>query len=290
MGLNFIMEDYSTGMIDTIDEVKNAIWDSKYTFTKIYSTIEFEPRIEELYSSEELYRLFEKYSKLQCINVKSKYSDDNMTSYDFIRIHINNTWAYVCEKDCYLPKEYYKRMHYAKALYFETVKKMVKGEEVNVADLADKLNNNYLEADRIKSFANNKKMNISWSEYVDKVNMYLDRISVNFKPVDVYEEENPDNDIDFENLIGYTDDNYAVSYINKSLTGYFRNEYLNNMGLPIGKDYKYKECCNCGKLILKGHHSKKYCTECTIIVDRNKAKERMVRNRKYKKTLKLQHL
>jgi hypothetical protein len=263
MGLNFIMEDYSTGMIDTIDEVKNAIWNSKYTFTKIYSTIEFEPRIEELCGSEELYSLFGKYSKLQCINVKSKYLDDNMVSYDFIRIHVNNTWAYVCEKDCYLPKEYYKRMHYAKALYFETVKKISKGEKIDITDLADKLNTNYLETDRIKLFANNRKMNISWSEYVDKVNMYLDRISVNFKPVDVYEEENPDNDIDFENLIGYTDDNYAVSYINKSLTGYFRTEYIKNMGLPTNGRNEYKECVCCGKFILKGHHLKKYCSDCS---------------------------
>jgi len=262
MGLNFIMEDYSTGMIDSIDEVKKRIWGSKYRFTKLYNTIEFEPRLEELSGSNELYALFEVYSKLPCINVKSKYNDDNMTAYDFIRIHINNTWTYVCEKDCYLPKEYYRRMYYAKELYFETVGKIKEGVIVDIQDLSDRLEKNYSEADRIKRFANNRKMDISWDEYVKRVNMYLDRISVNFKPVDVYEEENPFNDIDFENLIGYSDDNYAVSYINKSITGYFRNEYIESMGIPRNQECKIKECSECGRLIKITTSNNKYCKSC----------------------------
>lgn len=275
MGLNFIMEDYSTGMLDTIDEVKERIWKSKYEFKKIYSSISFEPLVEELGGSEEIYELFLKYSNTPIINVKSNYSDNNMNCYDFIKIHINNTWAYVCEKDCYLPKEYYKRMHFAKNLYFN----VLKNGELCFENIKSQLEENYKEADKIKLFANNRKMSIDWDEFKRRVDIYLDRISVNFKPIDVYEEENPDNDIDFENILGYTDDNYAVSYINKSLTGYFRTEYIKNMGLSIGKGYKYKECCSCGKLILKGHHSKKYCLSCSV-----KIKQEQVNKSKRNKT------
>lgn len=279
MSLNFIMEDYSTGMLEDISEVKNNIWNSKYRFKKEYNTISFEPRVEELNGSDELYQIFLQYSNIPCINVKSKYSDDNMDSYDYIRIHINNTWAYVCEKDCYLTKEYYKRLHYAKSLYMQIVKDF---SSIDLEKIKMELEDNYKEAERIKLFANNRKMSISWDEYVNKVNMYIDRISVNFKPVDIYEEENPDNDIDFEELIGYTDDNYAVSYINKSLTGYFRNEYLKNMNLPIGKRYQYKECCNCGKLILSEYRKcTKYCSDCA-----SKIKQSQVNKSKRNKRLK----
>lgn len=270
MSLNFIMEDYSTGILDNINEVKENIWKSKYVFKKVYNKVYFEPLIEELGGSTELYELFLQYSDIPVINVKSSYSDDNMNCYDFIKIHINNTWAYVCEKDCYLPKEYYKRIHYPKNLYFE----IVKSNNFNYGDIKAKLEDNKLEYDKIKSFANNRKMDIDWDEFRNRVDKYLDRISLNFKPVDVYEDENPENDIDFETIIGYTDDNYAVSYINKSLTGYFRKEYIKNMGLPTGNDYEFKECCNCGKLILKEYKSKrKYCNECSIKVNLIKDRE-----------------
>ncbi len=278
MSLNFIMEDYSVGMIDNIEEAKENIRNSKYEFKKIYNKIEFKPLLSELGGSEELLDTFNKYSTTDMVNIKSSYKDEGMTSYDYIKIHINNTWAFVCEKDCYLPKPYYKKLYFSKNKYYDLVKEIKKNglHNVDIASLKEELENNKLDYEKDKLFANNRKMDISRAEFDKRVDTYLDKISCNFKPVDIYEEENfGDEGSDIDMMEGWTDDNYAISYICKSLTGYFRNEYIKNMGLTTGNGKEFKTCCECGLYFVKKKFSpRKYCEKCSVEVNRRKTSKK----------------
>lgn len=284
MSLNFIMEDYAMGMIDNIEEVKERIWASKYQFKRIYSYIEFPLRLESLGGSDRLYDIFLPYTKIKMINVKSCYKDEDMNSYDYIKIHINNIWAYSCVKDCYLPKVYYKELYFAKNTYYNTIKEIEKNDliNINIEEIERQLLENKEKYEKEKLFANNRKMKMNFDEFKVKVNMYLDRISCNFKPIDIYEEETF-GEVDFDNMDFWTDDNYAVGYINKSLTGYFRMEYLEAMGVKRGKNKKYGICCECGRYFEKKFRSRrKYCKECAERVEKvNKAKrdKNRIRNR-----------
>lgn len=263
MGLNFTMEDYYYGKVDNIEILKEKIWSSEYKLKKKYSFIEFEPLIEELGDSKELFDIFQKYSKIKMVNVKSSYKDKNMTPYDFIKIHLNNTYAYTCVKDCYLSKEYYKKLYYAKNMYFETKENIDKNgiDFINVESIIKNIEDNYKESDRIKLFSNNKKMDLNFNQFKEIANDYIDKIALNFKPIDLYEEDEYGDNFDFET--GFSDDNYAVSYINKSITGYFRNKYKKNMGVTTDGKVNLSECTNCGKYYIKKSNRSKYCAKCS---------------------------
>jgi hypothetical protein len=86
------------------------------------------------------------------------------------------------------------------------------------------------------------------------VNLYLKRIFKNYIPPDVYEQKHPVTEIK-SIYDGWGEDSYVVTYIIRSLKGYFLNRMVKyNSG-------KYIEC-KCGEMTLKNSNRQSMCEKC----------------------------
>lgn len=119
-------------------------------------------------------------------------------------------------------------------------------------------------------WTNNKKFeNVDYSHFKKIVNLYLKRIFGNYVPPDVYEQKHPVTEIK-SIYDGWGEDSYVVTYIIRSLKGYFLNRMAKyNSG-------KYIECA-CGEMVFKKtpNSNVKYCKLCLY-------ERELIRKRKWK--------
>jgi len=95
---------------------------------------------------------------------------------------------------------------------------------------------------------------MDYTHFKKIVNLYLKRIFKNYVPPDVYEEKHPVTEIK-SIYDGWGEDSYVVTYIIRSLKGYFLNRMVKyNSG-------KYIEC-KCGEMTLKNSNRQSMCEKC----------------------------
>lgn len=247
--LSELLDEYKeTGDKELIDKFIKMLWKSKYPFRKYkkYYTYGVD---EELIKDKRLVELFKQYEYIEFTFCKSYYLK-KLNSIDYIRVHVNNMYGLLVDKDVYLPKEYYQLLLTPKREYYNVLELLKKGEQVSYEQVKQKIDLAMMEADEIKKAANEKKINLTWSQYKKLINSYIHRLFENYIPPHEYEEKHG-----WEMKIfvdGWSEDNYIIKYFCKSLTGYMRN-YVRNSKVET------KYCVICGKKIGR---REKYCSNC----------------------------
>lgn len=256
--LSELLEDYKdTNDIEQkellLQEFKDLLWTSKYTFKKFKKKYTYKINKESLNNRNDLISLFEEYNNIEITYCKSYYSK-KLQSIDYIRIHINNMFGYLVDKNVYLPKEYYQLLLTPKKEYFSVIKQLKNGENVDSNTVRYNIETSLLEAEQIKQLAFNNKIELKWGDYKKLINAYIDRLFDNYIPPHEYEKEHGWKLKVIRD--GWNEDNYLVKYFCVSLTGYMRN-YVRDVNVV-----KEKHCVSCGDKIIVNNMNQKYCETC----------------------------
>ena len=280
MFLSQLLEEYRESEAEQkqyiLDKFLSRLWKSKYTFKKYKKKYKFEVYPELLDYRQDLVELFNQYNDIKYTVCKSKYTK-KVDPIDYIRIHINNMYGLLFDKDVYYKSEHYKLLLTPKKEYFRLVnikKKVGNIDDVKFEDVENNIKTALKEAETIKFKSINRKSNMKFSEYKKIINTYIERMFNNYIPAEEYEKKygwNLEVKVD-----GWSEDSYIVKYFNKSLTGYMRNHVRKING--ISKYGKYIECSNCGILISPTNNSHKFCMECAKEKIRERDRLRKRRN------------
>lgn len=249
-------EYYEQNEQELIDRFLIALWDSKFKFKKYKKYFKFKVDEQSLGYNQELIDLFNKYNNISYYVCRSKYKD--IKSIDYIKIHINNTYGYLCDKDVYLKKEYYQKLIIPKKEYFKTIKAIKNGHEINIEKIKLKIENALQDAEDIKKKSRNRKIALKQKDYNKLISGFVERIFSNYVPLSEYE-KNHEYETDIY-VDGWNEDNYIISYFCKSITGYMKTYVRQIQGIKQGEEYI--ECCKCGVLVEKKNNRHMYCSSC----------------------------
>ena len=254
--LNEFLDDYKESdeqqKDKLLNEFINRLWKSDYTYKTYKKYYTYIVKDELLQHRTDLIELFNKYSIVEYSVCRSFY-DRQLTPFDYIRIHINNMYGYLTDKNVYLSKEYYQLLLIPKHEYFSTIDKLKNGELVDYEEVENRIINAFDEAEKVKQQSIEKKLNLTFKEYKMLINSYISRLFINYIPLHEYEEKHG-----WEmhvNVDGWSEDNYIVKYFCKSLTGYLRN-YIKSLSI------KDKKCITCDIAIESTSNRQKYCDKC----------------------------
>lgn len=247
--LDELLDEYKETMnINLIKEFTDMLWNSKYTLKKHKKFYKYKINEYELKEREDLISLFDKYNYIELTFCKSYYKK-RLSYIDYIRVHVNNMYAFLVDKSVYLPKKYYQLLLTPKKEYYRVVESLKNGEIVQCEDVKANIENALTEAEQIKLSAIEKKIELKWKDYKKLINTYIERIFNNYLSPTEYEKKygwNMDVNVD-----GWSENNYVIKYICKSLTGYMRNYLKANI-------IKEKACVICG-IDISNKRSNKYC-------------------------------
>jgi hypothetical protein len=269
--LNEILEEYkyTDNKQKVIEEFTKMLWGSKYTLKKHKKYYTYEIDAEVFKGRTDLIELFNKYKIIEFTFCKSYYKK-RLDYIDYIRVHVNNMYAFLVDQSVYLPKEYYQLLLTPKKEYFNIFNSLKNGEYVNVEEVKNKIEFALMEAEEIKKQAIQNKIDLKWSEYKKLINIYIERIFNNYIPPHEYENEHG-----WEMKVhaaGWNENNYIVKYFCKSLTGYLRN-YVKSL------NRKEKTCVICGEHLIDVGNKRKYCDEC-YKKHRNEYQKKLMKKRR----------
>lgn len=216
-----------------LQDFKNELWNSKFNNYKYKKRIHYQVK-EELLGNQQLIDLFNKYNDIKYSVEKSYHKNRNkISSIDYIRIHINNLYSKLFDKDTYLPKEYYECLFIARNLYFKTIK-LSKQEQkaLNINSLEDDIINSLKLAEEIKNIhIREQKCELSFGKYKKLINGYIDSLFENYIIFDEYKEKNGWDYSKIATTIVFGEENYTIRYFNKSISGYLRNYFRKEKGI-----------------------------------------------------------
>lgn len=249
-----MMEDYyETQDEELIQDFKLELWSSKYTYKRYKKAYTYEVNEEKLHNRDDLISLFKKYEKTEVMYCKSFYTNVS-DGIDQIRIRVNNMYGYISDKDVYLPKEYYRHLDVPKSEYFKAIKSLEDGLDVSYEDVKTRIDDALITSEEIRENRLKTKVDLTFNEYQDLLNTYIDRVFENYLPPYEYE---VDHGWELRNgAVGWSEDNYVIKYFSKSLTGYLMN-YLNRKEVA-----KIKECSSCQNEMEVENLNQKYCESC----------------------------
>ncbi|MCD3319541.1 hypothetical protein G8V07_14225 [Clostridium botulinum D/C] len=196
------------------------LWNSKCKYRKYNKHIKFNLKGGVL-QNPHLCKIFEQYKDIQYPVIQSIYKNTSLESIDYIKIHINNLYAYNFDKDVYYNKEYYTLLYKAKKEYYNTLEHI---ENININELEEKLKDTYNKASEIKAEYMSKKYDVNWEDYEEYINKCLRKTFNNYKSIEQLQEDGIWED-KFTSA-NWDEDNHVISYICNCLTGYVR-DYIN---------------------------------------------------------------
>lgn len=268
-----LIDDYkNTNSIEEKNEIFNSfcssIWSSKNKRRVYTKTIRFKVRNDLL--EFEIGQIFNTWSEIEYIGYKAMTDDTDWSS--LIRQKINNLYTRYFDAEVILKKDYMDLLKTPKILYY----RWLKGIDMNADELTDVIESSIYKAAELKAMYQKQKMELSWNEYKNIIEGFLERIFNNCRLIDEYEKENLTNKYiyDFTN-----EDNFYISYICDSLESYMLNYQKEYYGLQRGRNKQYKRCKDCGKLIENTGNKRTYCKECAV---KRKKKSNKISDQKYK--------
>jgi len=182
----------------------------------------------------------------------------NQAAWFLLRQKINNIYTNMCDNSVCTKKDYLELLHMPKKLYFRYIQNKL---DMTADELETELDTALTKAQDLFEMYSKQKMNISWKKYKKLIEGYLHKIFDNYICLDDFEDKTKlVMDINY-----WSEDNYVVKYIGKSLNGYMRNyqkEYYGFYMLNQRDKRKYQRCLKCGKLFLIKNSQNKYCDEC----------------------------
>lgn len=255
--------------IDILNEFRERLWKSlpyeklnrKYTYRVSNEIKDYEVR-----------NKLKEFSHIDYKVLKSRYRRNELMSEEYIKARINSNYGKYFDKEAYLGKQYYFHLANYKNIYFN----YINGE---CDDVLKAIDDNTNKVNKLKIESENKKINMSWDEYKELVNGIIPKIFDNYIPMDKKIEKGtwkPNHNYEWD------EDNYIISYFNKSLDGEIKKYIDEQKGKRYLKNKK-KKCVICGKDILTTSNRKKYCYSClkNVRLEQNKKsyhKLRMLEN------------
>lgn len=247
----------------------SSIWSSANKRRIYIKTIRFKVKSNLLDS--EIGQVFNAWSEIDYVGYKAMTKDTDWCS--LIRQKINNLYTRYFDEEVILKKDYMDLLKTPYNLYY----RWIKGAELNANELTNIIEDSIYKAAELKSIYQKQKIRLSWNEYKDVIEGFLQRIFNNCKLIEDYEVRNLTNKYIYEFA---NEDNFYIKYI----CTYLENEMKQwqKKYYKVKNHKQYKRCLECGRLIEKTNNRVMYCRDCAKIVDRNKAKNRMqnIRNNK----------
>lgn len=280
--LTEMLEDYKDGddklKKDIVFVFKKKLWNSKCKFRKYIKKYSFIVDTNIIHR-QDLINLLNEYNSIDYKVNKNIYKS-KMNSIDYIKVHINNLYGVKFDNEIYLSKKYYSCLLTPKKEYFKIIKQIRQGQDedkIDINNIKSRINNALILAEKEKQKSINHKCTLKWVEYKKLINTYIKRIFDNFIPLVEYEDH--DNwEIDDVLIDGWNEDNYIISYMCASLTGYIKNYYNKYFNIKRNREYIY--CENCGIPIERTNGRKKYCLRCAREINIQKTIENRRNKRK----------
>lgn len=211
----------------------------------------------ELLNDEDLSDVFSKYNKIPYIFYRG--TTNNQNSWYLLRQKINNLYTIMCDSNVCLKKEYFRCLKTARRMYFDCIYNGCTGNPIEIEQVIQQSLDNSVE---IKKLCSLQKMKLSWSQYKKVINSFLWKCLCNYRPLS----ENEDSSKIVLCVDYWIEDNYILSYLGKSLSGYLKNyekEVYSKTSRKNSRDKRqYKRCSRCGKLFLSISSKKKLCPAC----------------------------
>lgn len=271
-----IIDDYkNTNSMEEKTEIFkdfcSSIWSSKNKRRTYAKTIKFKVRSDLL--DTEVGQIFNSWSEVEYIGYKSITKETDWCS--LIRQKINNLYTKYFDDDVILNKDYMNLLKTPYILYY----RWIKGSEMEANELTNNIDNAMHEARNVKTTYQKQKMSMSWNEYKNIIESFLQKIFDNCKLIEEYENEDLTNKRIYDFM---TEDNFYISYICRSLETYMLNYQKEYYGLQRGRNKKYKRCKECGALIEATGNKKMYCNDCAVKrkKESNKKSDKKYRNKK----------
>lgn len=261
-----IIEDYKESKTEEEkDEIFrsfcSSIWSSDNKRRIYKKSVRFNVRKDLLQT--ELGQVFDTWSDIEYTYYKSMTKDENWRF--IIRQKVNNIYTRYFDKEVILGKEYMSLLKVPKKLYYQWISG-IDMETTTVTGIIDDAIDN---AEKVKLRLQKEKMSLSWNEYKKFVEDFLMRCFDNCRLIGEYEDNTKINTrLDF-----LTEDHFYVSYICRTLEGYFKNYQKEYYGVRRGHGNIYSRCKQCGSIIEKTGNKRMYCNKCAIEKERKRKRE-----------------
>jgi len=261
-----IIEDYKESKTEEEkDEIFrsfcSSIWSSDNKRRIYKKSIRFNVRKDLLQT--ELGQVFDTWSDIEYTYYKSMTKDENWRF--IIRQKVNNIYTRYFDKEVILGKEYMSLLKVPKKLYYQ----WISGIDMETATVTGIIDDAIDNAEKVKLRLQKEKMSLSWNEYKKFVEDFLMRCFDNCRLIGEYEDNTKINTrLDF-----LTEDHFYVSYICRTLEGYFKNYQKEYYGVRRGRGNIYSRCKQCGSIIEKTGNKRMYCNKCAIEKERKRKRE-----------------
>ena len=230
----------------------SSIWSNKNKRRTYTKTIRFKVRDDLL--NTEIGQIFNVRSEVDYIGYKAMTKDTDWCS--LIRQKINNLYTRYFDKEVILKKDYMNLLKTPYNLYY----RWLKGTEMNPEELSSIIEDSLFEAEKLKSVYQKQKIELSWEEYKNVIEEFLQRAFNNCKLIEDYEIDKLTTKYIYELA---SEDNFYIKYICDSLEGEMM--MWQKKFYEVRQHQKYKRCKECGRLIEKTGKNTQYCTECRNI-------------------------
>ena len=261
-----IIEDYKESKTEEEkDEIFrsfcSSIWSSDNKRRIYKKSVRFNVRKDLLQT--ELGQVFDTWSDIEYTHYKSMTKDENWRF--IIRQKVNNIYTRYFDKEVILDKEYMSLLKVPKKLYYQ----WISGIDMETATVTGIIDDAIDNAEKVKLRLQKEKMSLSWNEYKKFVEDFLMRCFDNCRLIGEYEDNTKINTrLDF-----LTEDHFYVSYICRTLEGYFKNYQKEYYGVRRGHGNIYSRCKQCGSIIEKTGNKRMYCNKCAIEKERKRKRE-----------------
>lgn len=261
-----IIEDYKEAKTDEEkDDIFrsfcSSIWSSDNKRRIYKKSVRFNVRKDLLQT--ELGQVFDTWSDIEYTYYKSMTKDENWRF--IIRQKVNNIYTRYFDKEVILGKEYMSLLKVPKKLYYQ----WISGIDMETATVTGIIDDAIDNAEKVKLRLQKEKMSLSWNEYKKFVEDFLMRCFNNCRLIAEYEDNTKINTrLDF-----LTEDHFYVSYICRTLEGYFKNYQKEYYGVRRGHGNIYSRCKQCGSIIEKTGNKRMYCNKCAIEKERKRKRE-----------------
>lgn len=267
-----IIDDYKNtdSEEEKIEIFKNfcfSIWSNANKRRVYKKTIKFKVRTDLLES--DIGQIFNTWSNIDYIGYKAMTNDTDWCS--LIRQKINNLYTRYFDENVILKKDYMGLLKTPYNLYY----RWIKGACMNADEITNVIEDSIYKANELKLKYQKEKMKLSWNEYKEVIECFLQKILTNCKLIEDYEVDKLTNNYIYELA---NEDNFYIRYICKYLENEMKQWQKKYYG--VGSHKEYKRCKECGKLIEKTNNRVMYCKECAIIINKEKTKNNMKNRRK----------
>lgn len=207
-------------------------------------------------------QVFDAWSHLEYKGYQSISRESNWCS--LIRQKINNLYTRYFDKEVILQKDYLELLHTPRKLYYQ----WRSGREWNAGELNTAIQDAMSRAEQLKATYQNQKMVLSWQEYTQLMEGFLQNHFRTCKRLEEYETSEQFQRIyDFMN-----EDNFYIRYFCQSLEGDLRKWQKQYYG--VREHQRYRRCMDCGCLFELRTHNQKRCPGCQTSFNRKNKTEK----------------